>query len=63
MLVEAVIYVDVGGTERNARTLEREIRGQPTRLVVKFGAGLLVLSAHRSEGREAGTWHRPARPS
>lgn len=61
--VERVVYVDVVGKHWQARTLERPELGKSTRLLVKLGPGLRLMTARHSEGREPATWHRPARPS
>ena len=61
--VERVVYVDVGGKRWQARTLEPQRHGEPTRLLVKLGPGLRLMTARHSEGREPATWHRPARAS
>ena len=62
-VVERVVVVGPELELWQARTLERPILGQPTRLLVS-GRGRLTLELARySEGREPGTWHRPAAPS
>jgi hypothetical protein len=60
---ERVVYVDAGGNEWSARTLERPREGEKTQLLVKLGKALTVMDVRHSEAREGGTWHRPAKPS
>jgi hypothetical protein len=60
---ERVLYVDAGGKQWSARTLERPRAGATTKLLVKLGPTLQVMDVRHSEGREGGTWHREPRPS
>lgn len=60
---ERVVYVDAGGREWSARTLQRPRSGETTKLLVKLGKALTVMDVRHSEAREGGTWHRPAKPS
>jgi len=57
-VVERVVYIDVGGKEWQARTLERPKQGEPTKLLVKLGPTLQLMTARHSEEREPATWHR-----
>lgn len=62
-VVERVVFVGPELELWRARTLERRIPGQPTKLLVSERGRLSILHARYSEGREPGTWHRAAPPS
>jgi hypothetical protein len=62
-VVERVVYIDALGKEWQARTLERPKPGEPTKLLVKLGPTLQVMTARHSDGREPATWHRLPEPS
>jgi hypothetical protein len=60
---ERVVYVDVGGREWSARTLERPRPGETTKLLVKLGKALTVMDVRHSEARVPATWHHEPKPS
>ena len=62
-IVERVVFVGPELELWQARTLERQVPGQPTRLLVSARGRLTIELARHSEGREPGTWHRPVAPS
>jgi len=63
-IVERVVFIGPELELLKARTLTRPIEGEPTRLLVSRGRCRFTLELARfSEGREPGTWHRPAAPS